>query len=119
MAIFHCDWGTHRYPGAQQTIYPAVVNGTESFRTKLRLCPTHFAQLAAKLETNTRSAQASYDEPDLVHCLHCHRDASNSRWQFFATAYAKGSERMDYWSVVCDDCAVAVCEQWHIPTDMP
>jgi hypothetical protein len=117
MALFPCDVKSHRYPGAQQTMYPALVNGAQQYRRKLRLCPGHFEIAQTLLETRCHNAQMSWDEPALTGCYGCHADVTDSPWQFFVTVYAKGQEREDYWAAVCETCAMGVAEDWQLPPE--
>jgi len=118
MAIYPCDVKGHRYPGAQQTVYAALVNGTESHRRKIRLCPSHFELTVEMLEHNARSAQVAFDDPEAVKCLSCAKPVEDSEWQFFATVYATRAERQDYWSPVHFECVAAVVEDYNLPATM-
>lgn len=119
MAMFPCDFNGHRYPGAQQTIYPALVNQTEQHRRKLRLCPSHFRARMHFLEEACQNAQVGFDEAQAMACLNCHKEVTAGTWQFFATVYATGDDRRDFWAVVCDSCPPAVCEDWDLPVETP
>ncbi len=114
MAIFACSVGLHQYPGRQQSMYPALVNGGEAWRRKLRLCPDHFVELQDRALDHLRSAQAAFDDPMLLGCAGCRRLVEDSAWQFFVTVYATGADRADYWAPVHEKCAPSVAEDWHL-----
>jgi hypothetical protein len=44
MAVYECDWGRHRYPQPQQSIYYTHVIGASADTYKMRMCPTHFRE---------------------------------------------------------------------------
>jgi hypothetical protein len=117
MAIFPCDVKSHRYPGAQQTVYAALVDGTSSYRRKMRLCPEHFDLTVQLLESRAHSAQMPFDNEATTRCLQCQREVTDGTWQFFATVYGHRQDRQDWWSVVHDACAPSVCEDWSLPLE--
>lgn len=119
MAMFPCDATNHRYRDAQQTIYPAVVNHARSYRRKLRLCPQHFDGYFQKLEYGAQSQQLDLDGDGHSRCLICRQDVAASTFQFFATVYARGAERADYWAPLHDACAPAALEDWGMESEMP
>ncbi len=119
MALFPCDLGNHRYRGAQQTIYPALVNGSEAYRRKMRLCPAHFEIRVDALSSRAAFAQIDFYEANEAKCLVCQETVSDSAWQFFATVYAARSERLDYWALVHDHCAPTVRAEWHLEPEVP
>lgn len=116
MALFRCDDRFHRYPGQQQTMYPAVVNGTVAWRRKLRLCPEHFTLRLEYLELNAQNAKGDLAELETSSCVLCHNEAPGAETQFFVTVYAKGQERVDYFAVVHSECRDALREDWHLTT---
>lgn len=119
MALFPCDCGLHRYVGRQATIYPAVVNGAVSYRRKLRLCEAHFSRFADELRLSAQNAQISFQEADKLTCIHCHKPAEDSPWQFYATVYPPRLEREDFWSVIHEHCAPLVAEHWLLDVSRP
>lgn len=114
MAIFPCDRGGHRYPGAQQTIYPAIVDGRDTARCKVRLCPEHFDQAVQELELSAQNAQLSWDDAGLSRCLICRDPVTDDTAQFFATVYSRSQDRRDFWSVVHAGCVNAAKARWVI-----
>jgi hypothetical protein len=115
MAMYPCDVDNRRYAGAQQTIYPALVDGTSSSRRKLRLCAWHFDALVDKLEKNAKTDQVEFGAPSLLMCLICAKEVTDSEHQFFATVYAYKQDRRDFWAPVHESCAGAVVEDWQLP----
>lgn len=112
MGLFPCSIGTHRYAGPQQTIYPAIAQGQEVFRTRLRLCPTHFDVMLEKLVSRANDAAIDHEDALAPTCIECRGDVIGSRWQFFATAYASKQERRDFWAVIHDECVRGAKHDW-------
>jgi hypothetical protein len=118
MALFPCDFDLKRYQGAQQTMYPAIVNRSESNRRRLRLCPLHFADYLSDLETHAQDAYDETDSNQLLRCQQCHEPVLDTQHQFFVTVYAKGDERADFWAPVHDECVGPLRVRWCLPLDM-
>lgn len=112
MGMFPCDFGMHRYRGAQQTIYAAIVEGGEAQRRRLRLCPDHFATYLETLEERYRNAQLAFEDPQALACASCGQPVEHENVQFFATVYESGKERADWWSVLHIACRQAAAEDW-------
>jgi len=115
MAMYPCDVDQRRYPEAQQTIYPALVNGISSTRRKLRLCRVHFGHQLDVLNERAANSQLSLEGDEQPTCIGCGQEVTESDWGFFATVYAKGAERADYWAPVHNFCASQVMEDWSLP----
>lgn len=118
MALFPCDAGNHRYSGPQQTIYPAVVDGGDSARRKLRLCPAHFQHRVERLERHAHNAQIAFGEELDLGCLQGDGAVLDSPFQFFATVYAAHEERADWWAPIHAGCVTSVLEDWALPVDV-
>lgn len=118
MAMFPCDVTGHRYRGAQQTIYPAIVEGQIAVRRKLRLCDRHFVALTDQLAVHCQNAQMDFDEVGNPPCGLCDEPVTQDTAQFFATVYAKGAEREDWWAPVHHDCVSALMDDWLLTADM-
>jgi hypothetical protein len=116
MAQFPCDVDDRRYVGPQRTMYPALVNGLEAYRRKLRCCPVHFDLLHNRLLAVTLPAQTTLEDDREPLCVTCREPAHDARWAFFVTVYDVRSEREDFWAPVHDACAAAVTEDWNLPT---
>lgn len=100
MAIYPCDHHGLRYQGPQQTIYPAVINGTGQERMKRRLCPACFGEASHWIEEHMADATRD-DLPD--GCCLCGTDEAPTA--VFCTVYARGSERQDFFAHACEQCA--------------
>lgn len=100
MALFPCDYCHERYAGAQQTIYPAVVHNSMSFREKRRACPICFAGRNEWIEEHLDLAQPDLNRAPQVCCWDgCEEDAVP--YAVFATVYPLRSERVDYYGRAC------------------
>jgi hypothetical protein len=109
MALYPCDYGAHRYSGAQQTAYPAVLIGGQSQRRKLRLCPIHFAEYISSFDLVLNAA----DQPTIaVQCWCCGTDKVDAA--LFLTYYEQGQERQDLWGSSCEAHLAAASEMLRI-----
>lgn len=117
MGIFPCDMGDHRYIGRQQTIYPALLGGGFSTRRKLRLCDVHFAEYVAMLDARAQRADQEQGEFRVALCLLCGNEVDLDALQFFATVYATGQDRADYWAPLHESCDAATREDWLLATE--
>lgn len=114
MAMFPCDIDSRRYPGPQRTIYPALVQRSMSWRRKLRLCKDHFEAAVLLLEKTSQLAILE-EEPEGGHvCPNCLKLADGAEAQFFATVYSLGSDRVDFWAPVHDECVDPVRACWQL-----
>ena len=98
MALFPCDAHGSMYRGAQQTIYPAIMNGIASQRQKRRLCPSCFDEVNEWCQVNLLSA-TSYGE-SMQGCIAC--EAEEVPYAIFVTLYARGEDRADYYGRACE-----------------
>lgn len=119
MALYPCDFGSHRYREAQQTMYPAVVDGIQAERRKLRLCPSHFSVMFQQLESRAQHADGRGDDGDETICYQCRQPLSPPVAQLFVTVYQKGEERDDFWAPMHGHCAPEVMHAWLIELDVP
>lgn len=115
MAMYPCEFNGHRYRSAQQTMYPAIVNGTDGTRRKLRLCPEHFEDLLEKLQNHATNAQEDMFEHVANRCFICGLETTDAPSALFVTVYAQGMEREDFWAPLHKDCAPAAREDWRLP----
>jgi hypothetical protein len=114
MAMFPCDVGNHRYRGAQQTMYAAVVHGQSSARRKLRLCDRHFDGFADHLQQSASPATEDLLERDDQKCGLCGTQVALADFMFFCTVYAQGQERVDWWAPLHEECCPGMMEDWHL-----
>lgn len=115
MALFPCDVDLHRYPGPQQTMYPALVRYSGVSRRKLRLCPGHFETYAEQLLLNAEDATSATDGQALNACFVCHQSTGDEHCQLFVTVYALGLERQDFWAPLHEDCVSSARANWRLP----
>lgn len=115
MGLFPCDAGPHPYPGRQQTIYPAVAQGAHNARRKLRLCPRHFDQYQGELVRFAQPAQLELETERVPRCAGCGEEISEMAATFFATVYATGAERADWWAPIHEDCVGRTLTSWRLP----
>lgn len=110
MALFPCEIGEERYRGKQAAIYPAIVNGVNSERTKIRGCGPHLEDLLSRLPGGV--AEVDPDDPAGLagrssdHCDWCGED-EETPYSTFITAYLPGEERRDWYGRVCAGCVDA------------
>jgi len=104
VALFPCDGHGGRYAGKQQTIYPAILDGSTSVRQKKRLCPSCFDSLLGWIESNM--VDGATDDAGDIKCAACHQIPSGKSVVLFATVYADKSERHDFYGVGCLDHAL-------------
>lgn len=106
MSVLPCSFGRHRYVGPIQHFYPAVLNGSDQRRTHLRLCPQHALELLADLEpfdvNRDISGNGTYTDEDV--CISCRQPCSERSKLFFATAYPRSSDRMDFYGTIHPAC---------------
>jgi hypothetical protein len=113
--LYPCDATEHRYVGPQNTIYPAIVDGTFSQRRKLRLCSSHFESYVEQLEKHAFDAFGDQERPPSRQCVLCSKPVEDAPVGFYATVYGHRQERRDFYGSVHDDCAPALAEDWHLP----
>jgi len=108
MAQYPCDGHGGRYAGAQQTIYPALLDGDGATRRKLRLCPRCFEAMYEFLAINF--VDATDDDPPFKGCPSCGETPGEHGVTMFATVYAKGQERQDLYGSGCREHKDALLE---------
>lgn len=104
MARFPCTRCGQRYNGRQQTAYPAIVDGNDQERKRMRLCPNDFQELESWLGDHLQDGTAD-DETGASECVLC--STSPAPLAIFVTVYAKGEERSDWYGRLCPDCRPA------------
>jgi len=112
MALFPCDIGRHPYRGPQRTMYPAIVQGGDSWRRKLRLCEPHFDALLEQLQERAHDAQMDSTDVKLPVCYGCNDDVVMSTAQMFVTVYNLKEDRVDFWAPLHELCAATQRELW-------
>lgn len=114
MALFPCDANGHRYSGPQRTMYPAIVDGQETSRRKLRLCGKHFELFLHTLEATYNNAQLELEQEVSPACVSCGKDVDGGSWQSFVTSYDVSDYRRDWWGLVHSGCVGALSEYWRL-----
>ena len=114
MALFPCDVTGHRYRGQQRAMYPAVVEGQNAVRRKLRLCQAHFDGFLDQLSENAHNAQMAFDDPATSSCYLCGGEVTGSEAQLFVTVYDLRAEREDWWAALHRQCVSGTLEDWHL-----
>jgi len=109
MAYFPCNVGPHYNPGKNYLVYPALAQGDEIVRKRLRLCAAHLHVVQddlAQYEVLPEHATASRWDTG-ADCFSCRKPIDQNAWDFFVTAYPTKDERKDYWAKVHESCADA------------
>lgn len=110
MAMFPCSADGARYRGPQSTMYPAIVQGGQSIRERLRLCVPHFEQLLKYIGENLQEVVydvAPSNEPSPSTCSFCGGDL-DERKMVFVTAYPQGQAEVQFYGSVCTRCVPVV-----------
>ena len=116
MALFPCSVDGARYRGPQQSMYPALVAGSVSDRSRLRLCPPHFQKLNE--ECRQHLEEVVYDEPDNRQeqptvCAFCGSEPDGSL-VMFVTVYGLHQPEAQFFGRVCHRCEPRVRSQFLI-----
>jgi hypothetical protein len=112
MAQYPCEKHGARYKGAQQTIYPALLNGTTRLGHKVRVCPSCMAEVMDWIQVNMSPAESQLG---VFSCWGC--GAQDSPWAMFVTVYAEGQERQDFFGRSCGACVTAAGNALFSPAD--
>jgi len=106
VGIFPCVDGPHRFRGPATSLYPALVNGQEAVRWKLRMCSDHAASVLGRLEpylVSMDDAAVVYQD-DAKLCATCSRPVVDDSRQLYVTVYQPKHEREDYWAQIHLEC---------------
>ena len=98
MAVYPCDVGMHRYPGAQRSAYLSIVgDGGRPETRKLRLCAKHFGDM--RVRSAERLLLVEEDSQMSPVCDECGDARSNT---LFVRLYAEdGEEPVQYAGDLC------------------
>ena len=99
MAIFPCSAAPHRYPGPQRSAYLSVGRGRATETRKLRLCPTHYDQVAA--EAAKHLEVVSETSAFGLACKTCDQERE---LVIFLTLYDNGKEGLPFAGDYCEGC---------------
>jgi hypothetical protein len=105
MAQFPCSHCGERYRGPQQTLYPAVVNGTTRWGSKQRLCPRCLAAVDCWVED--RLVPADSEDAVLLCCVCAVGDPESA---VFITIYRRDEARDDWYGRVHTTCTGMVAD---------
>lgn len=110
MALRPCSLCHRVFRGSALHVYPALVQGGESERSHLRLCPSCFDDTTDEWTPFLVSDQADADGGQSPQtCLGCLAPlGDNAIWQFFLTAYSADDECLHYWGALHADCSSAI-----------
>jgi hypothetical protein len=116
MALFPCSVCHQRYGGPQQSVYPAIVNGSVSERAHLRLCPRHLDPLLEWLRKHTSPVVADEAGPTMFEferpCSIC--GEADPTYQLFANVYLRGQEPLLFWTRFCEKHSGEVAKAVHL-----
>lgn len=107
MGMFPCSGDRRRFRGAAQHAYPAIVNGQDSERAHLRLCPDCWGLYTAtcsRILTRVDYDSEAADAP--AKCIEC--GTASDLFPVFVNTYPKGQEEVDYFGHVCGGHKAAV-----------
>lgn len=96
MAIYPCNVGQHRYAGPQQSVYVTWVKGSQAVTGKARLCPGHFAEVAA-----TANVDLTPIDEALQSSLVCETCDDPTTEHVYLTLYRPSSEGEAYAGDFC------------------
>jgi len=115
VARFPCDHHRGPYKGAQQTAYPALLNGSFTMRERQRLCPDCFSRLLSFCELTMIEGDS---EALSYACIEC--DCQDTPVAVFVTAYPAHEDRRDFYGRACTEHATtAVAERLFGPVEPP
>lgn len=99
MAVYECDWGRHRYPQAQQSIYYTLALSSSATTYACRLCPKHFRE--SQMIIGERMAMVDEESKSSDTCDNCGKD---KRQVFYAKVFAAKEEAQYFVADLCDQC---------------
>jgi len=109
MAVYPCDYGRHRYPQPQQSIYYTHVIGSSCQTYKMRLCPQHFElsceQIAEYLSLVDENSQIDKN------CTRCDAEAAGS---LYAKVFRAKQEGEQWAGDFCAGCLSGVANHLRI-----
>jgi hypothetical protein len=97
MAVYECDYGRHRYPQPQQSIYYTLALPSSSTTYACRLCPRHFRDSTVIISEK----MAMVDEESKASAT-CDMCSSDKHQVIYAKVFPKDAESEYY---VADLCA--------------
>lgn len=103
MARFPCDACQRLFRGGAKYLYPALVNGVDAQRERLRVCPVCAADLGERLghEFPQADLYGGFSRVDVMECVVDSGDTGGEGYAFFITAYFDPEVRSDFYGRVC------------------
>lgn len=114
MAVYPCDFASHRYREAQQSIYVTIVSDLSPQTHKLRLCPTHFDQVVKYVQSNL--SEVDEDVEISRECEKCGKPRAES---LFVKAYRLHEEPTQFVIEVCGPCGADLTNHMRISNGKP
>lgn len=114
MAIYPCDFGGHRYPGAQQSVYVTVCRNGDTLTHKLRLCPKHVLEELGVI----RNAMAGLED-DLQVSTVCESCGEKTQALVFAKVYLLHEEPLQFVADLCGGCQTLLADTLRIASGTP
>lgn len=106
VARFPCDSCHRPFRGRAAYFYPALVNGADSLRSRLRVCESCQLKFVNVLqpyaETDTDATTFGDDASET--CALCRIEVRDDDWRFYVTAYVSDA-RLDFYTRVHRWCA--------------
>lgn len=102
MAIYPCDFTSHRYPQPQQAAYISVVRGVDAQTFRLRLCPSHFRQVVVASQRHLLAIDEDSDSSAVCTSCSGEREAI-----IFSRLFPSKQEEQTFAADLCSACANA------------
>ena len=117
MAVRPCSLCKKRYTVAAQHVYPAIASLGTTLRGHLRLCPSCFDELINSwTNMGLRVDDDDYSSGRELRCVFCWDQIDrNDPHQFFATTYARGEDRVDWYGQVHPECSPGLGSRLELP----
>lgn len=107
MAAYPCQIGSHRYSGAQRSMYLTVVGGSSLQSRKLRLCPHHFVELLETVQERALNVEAV--SLIVMSCTHPGCDQQRTK-TILVKVFDQGEDPVEYVADLCDAHAPVLLE---------
>lgn len=114
MAIYPCDYSSHRYREAQQSVYVTILDSLGAQTHKLRLCPTHFEQTFANVQSTFKLVDDDIKMP--TQCELCGKGRDES---LFVKLYRLHQEPEQFCLETCGPCGSRLTNELRIANGRP
>ena len=105
MALFPCDWGTHRYPGPQRSMYLTLASDAGVETHKFRFCRRHFDE--QMLFVREHFSLVDEDSQISATCESCHEPRALG---VYVKSYQLNQEPESWATDLCANCAEHVAD---------